>query len=91
MPRPSKRRIGLTSALFAGLLAVGAPTPGHAEGDRAVDGQLARTNATPAAPSVTRPAKPANQRAARSGTPRTKPPPQHRRDFGYSGFVGKSF
>ena len=82
-------------APYATAIVIGFATMASAgaEGDRAND---------PSVFNADRPTETRADKTTRRGTATTveqsrrqarskKPPPQHRRDFGYSGFVGKSF
>lgn len=67
-------------------------TPSHAEGDRAGALQSRIETERNVKSSNSRHTQIRTERRSSSPQVRTaKPAPQHKRDFGYSGFVGKSF
>ena len=85
------RTLLLIAVLTMASLAA-ATAPADAEGDRAGDLQPRTGSEQHERSSVRRDQKTADvPRTSKPQSRIAKPAPQHRRDFGYSGFVGKSF
>lgn len=92
MPCRITLRTSSAAALSAGVIVLAvAALPALAEGDRATVASPPRISVPATSTASPKPAPKANLPAARRDQRSIKPPPQHRRDYGYSGFAGKDF